>query len=519
VTGVRSFIRGWPIAGLACALIALGGCQLAPHYSPPRYSLPETYQGSGFFTVAHPRDTLPRGPWWEAFGDPLLNKLEQQLDSENPSLAAYAEQYTQARDLAAIARSRLYPQVSANAGASKNKESQNALFRFPNAVVPLIEPQTQFGAGATWEPDFWSELRNATRQQERLAQSSAALVASARLSLEGQLANDYIALRGFDAQDAYYREAVANYQTSVRITTLRLGQKIGSGLDVARSESLLASTQALEKATLASRAVLQHAIAVLVDANPSTFVIPEDARMQVTAPATPFGAPSQLLERRPDIASAERQMAAANAGIGVARAAFYPNVTISATGGFEDTGVFALATVPNTLWSVGASVTEPIFEGGLRRAQLQQSWSLYAQTRDNYRATVLAAFQEVEDGLALTALFQTQVQYQQRSAAEATRAENLALQLYVGGLTSYVDVVVAQDTALVASITEIQDQVGRLQASVNLILALGGGWNAADLPTEKGVQPFAPLDLTANRRPPRPDGTGNGPKEASTPPP
>jgi NodT family efflux transporter outer membrane factor (OMF) lipoprotein len=516
--GERPHIRGRPVASAACALIALSGCQLAPHYTPPHYSLPETYQGSGLFKVAHPRDTLPRGPWWEAFGDPLLNKLEQQLESENPNLAAYAEQYTQARDLAAIARSRLYPQISANAGVSKNRESQNALFRIPNAQVPLIEPESLFGAGATWEPDFWSQLRNATRQQERLAQSSAALVANARLSLEGQLANYYIALRGLDEQDAIYRAAVANYQTAVQITTLRLGGRIGSGLDVARAQSQLASTQALQSYTLAARAVLQHAIAVLVGVNPSTFVIPEVAQMQFTAPVIPFGAPSQLLERRPDIASAERQMAAANAGIGVARAAFYPNFTISAMGGFEDTGFYDLATLPNTFWSVGASVVEPIFEGGLRRAQLQQSWSLYAQTRDNYRATVLAAFQEVEDGLAQTALFQTQVQYQQGSVTEAVRAQNLTLQLYIGGLTTYLDVVVAQETALVASITAAQDMVGRLQASVNLILALGGGWNVSDLPTEKGVQPFAPLDLTANRRPPRPDGTGNGPKEASTPP-
>jgi outer membrane protein, multidrug efflux system len=515
--GARPFIRGRSIACAACALIALGGCQLAPPYSPPHESLPESYQGSGLFTIAHPSDTLPRGPWWDGFGDPLLNKLERQLDSENPSLAAFAEQYTQARDLAAIARSRLYPQVSASAGLSENKESKNQLFRSPNSTAPLIEPDGLVEAGATWEPDFWSRLRNATRQQERLAQSSAALVASARLSLEGELANDYIALRGFDAQDTIYRQAVANYQTAVRITTLRLGDKIGSGLDVARSQSQLASTQALEAATLAARAVLQHAIAVLAGANPSTFVIPEDDRMAFTAPVTPFGIPSQLLERRPDIASAERQMAAANAGIGVARAAFYPDITISATGGFEDAG-FNPASVADSLWSVGAGAVLPLFEGGLRRAQLQQSWSLYAQTRDNYRATVLSAFQEVEDGLAQTALLQRQTQFQQGSVAEATRAQNLSLQLYVGGLTSYVDVVVAQETALVAGITATQDQVARLQASVNLILALGGGWNAADLPTEGGVQPFNPLDLTANPRHPRPDGTGNGPCEASTPP-
>ncbi|MDB5478959.1 MAG: hypothetical protein JWO83_12 [Caulobacteraceae bacterium] len=515
--GARSRIGGRPAACAVCALVVLSGCQLAPAYHPPHYVVPEHYQGSGLFAIAHPGDALPRGPWWEGFDDPLLNKLERQLESENPDLAALSEQYTQARDLAAVARSGLFPQVSANAGLSYNKQSKNRLFRNPNSTVPLVEPGNQIEAGATWEPDFWGRIRNGVLQQKRLAQSSAATVASARLSLEGELADDYIALRGLDAQDAIYRATVANYQNSVQITQLRLRGRIGSGLDVARARSQLAAAQASQSAALAARAVMQHAIAVLVGANASAFVIPVDERMKFTVPVVPTGLPSQLLERRPDIAGAERQMASANAGIGVARAAFYPDITISAMGGFQDTG-FDLASLPNSLWSIGASAVLPIFEGGLRRAELQRSWSQYAQARDTYRATVLSAFQEVEDGLAQTSLLQMQSQSQQEALAEAARAQSLALQLYVGGLTSYVDVVVAQENSLVAGIAATQAQVGRLQATVNLIRALGGGWNVADLPTENGVLPFNPAPFMGSGRQPRPDGTGVGASEASTPP-
>ena len=499
------------------ALAALSGCSLAPPYHPPHYVVPDSYQGAGPFVVGRPGDALPRGAWWEGFDDPLLNRLEQQLEAENPDLAALAEQYTQARDLAAVARAGLYPQLSASAGLSYNKSSKHRLFRSPTSTAPLIQPGNQIEAGATWEPDFWGRIRSGVTQQKRLAQSSAAAVASARLSLEGELADDYIALRGLDAQGAIYRATVANYQTSVQITQQRLRAKIGAGLDVARSRSQLAATEASQSSALAARAVMQHAIAVLVGANASAFVIPVDERMKFTTPAVPIGVPSLLLERRPDIAGAERQMAAANAAIGVARAAFYPDITISAMGGFQDTG-FDLASLPNSLWSIGASAVVPLFEGGLRRAELQRSWSQYAQARDTYRATVLSAFQEVEDGLAQTALLQVQSQAQEEAHAQAARAQGLSVQLYVGGLTSYVDVVVAQEAALVAAIAATQAQVGRLQATVDLIRALGGGWNVSDLPTEDRVLPFSPAPFAGTQRQPRPDGTGEGAKEASTPP-
>jgi NodT family efflux transporter outer membrane factor (OMF) lipoprotein len=297
----------------------------------------------------------------------------------------------------------------------------------------------------------------------------------------------------------------------------RLQGRIGAALDVARARSQLNSTQALQNGAVGNRAVLQHAIAVLVNVNPSSFSIPEAAVDRLTAPAVPVGVPSSLLQRRPDIAGAERQMASANAEIGVSRAAFYPNVTLSATAGFEAAG-FGLASLSNSLWMVGASAVMPLFEGGLRRAELQRSWSQYAQTRDNYRAIVLSAFQEVEDGLALTANLQAQLQQQTQAVTEAGKAQTLTLQLYVGGLTNYLDVVVAQQTELTALTVEVQVEVSRLQASVGLIRALGGGWSTTELPTEDEVLPFGPLDIAGSDRRPRPDGTEAGVEEASRPP-
>lgn len=497
------------VLAIGAVIAGLGGCDLAPLYSPPKYVLPASWRGQEPFTRAAPRDTLPRGPWWEMFGDTQLNQLEQQLVEQNPTLAAVYEQYVQARDNAEIARSGLYPQLTANGQLSYEKESQNTPFTPSNANRITTAPNNIVEAGATWQPDFWDRIRNTERMQARLAQSQAALVANARLSLQTQLADAYFALRGYDVQIAVYRAAVANYTTSVKITKLRLQGAIAAGLDVARSEAQLASTQALQSATLASRAVVEHSIAVLVGANPSTFSVPLQERWNLVNPALPTGMPSQLLERRPDIASAERQMAAANASIGVTRAAFYPSITISATGGFQDTG-FNLASLPNSLWSIGATAVLPLFEGGLRRAELQQSWSQFAQTRDNYRSTVLTTFQQVEDGLSLYSSLESQSQSQSRAVTAANRAMKLTEQLYVGGIDVYLDVVVAQETALLAEIAAAQARTAQLQAIANLVAATGGGWNSSNLPTERGVLPFEPLDVIQFDRQPNPDGTGLG---------
>ncbi len=492
-------MKGWCTALSVAGILA--GCDLAPVYDPPHTLLPDSYQGSGAFRVAQPEVALsPRGDWWTLFGDEQLNRLEEQLVRENPNLEAAAEVYTQARDLAAEAQSRFYPQIGVQALVSDNRESAHHLFSSFNQ--PRQEGSNVIAGTASWEPDFWGAIRNSAHAQKRLAQASAADLATARLSLEAELANDYIAVRGYDAELEVLRESIVAYQKAVEVARLRSQGKIASGLDLARARSQLDSAQAEETETKLQRDLMQHAIAVLVNAMPSAFSIAPVNAFTLTPPAVPAGVPSQLLERRPDVASAERQMAAANAEIGVSRAAFYPNITLSAGAGFED-DAFNLLSLPNSLWSVGAGAMLPLFEGGLRRAELQRSWSQYAQTRDGYRSTVLASFQEVEDGLSLTQRLATEVVQQREASDQAAQALSISTMLYEDGLDNYLSVAVAQVTALAAQTAEVQLLSRQMQASVSLIRALGGGWTVQSLPTERQTLPFGPLDYSLAGRTPQ----------------
>jgi NodT family efflux transporter outer membrane factor (OMF) lipoprotein len=486
------------VASLGLGLLA--GCDLAPVYDPPHFILPESYQGSRPFGVAHPDAALsPRGDWWTLFGDEQLNQLEEQLGRANPTLAAAADAYAEARSLAGEAQSALSPQVSANAGTSENKESVNHLFRSTTSGAPIREASNQIGVAASWEPDFWYALRNSAHAQKRLAQASAADLATARLSLQAELANDYVAVRGLDAQLEVLRQSIASYQAAVEVARLRTRGEIASGLDLARALSQLDSAQAQETETRLQRDLLQHAAAVLIGAMPSTFSIAPTREFRLIPPPLPAGVPSELLQRRPDIASAERQMAAANAAIGVSRAAFYPNVTFNLLGGFEDSG-FNLLSLPNSFWSVGAGAVLPLFDAGLRRAQLRRSWAQYAQTRDGYRATVLAAFQDLEDGLSRTQRLATEDTQELEASDQAAQALSISTMLYKDGLDNYLSVSVAQVQALAAQLTEVQIRIRQIQAAVSLIRALGGGWTVQALPDEKQTLAFGPLDYGPSAR-------------------
>jgi outer membrane protein, multidrug efflux system len=480
------------IASLGAGL--LSGCDLAPVYDPPHFLLPDSYQGSGPFRVAHPEDVLsPRGDWWTLLGDPQLNQLEEQLGRANPTLQAAAEGYTQARNLAAEAQSALSPQVSTQALLSENKQSAHRLFRNSSSSGPSEEASNEFGAVASWEPDFWHAIRNSAHAQKRLAQASAADLATARLSLQAELANDYIAVRGLDAELEVLRQSIVAYQKAVEVARLRSEGQIASGLDLARALSELDSAQAQESETALQRDLMQHAVAVLVGAMPSTFSIAPIGALRLIPPQLPPGVPSELLQRRPDIASAERQMASANASIGVSRAAYYPHVTFGGTAGFQDSA-FNLLSLPNSLWSVGAGAMLPLIDGGLRRAQLRRSWSQYAQMRDNYRATVLAAFQEVEDGLSLTQRLATEATQQREASDQAAQALSISTMLYEDGLDNYLSVSVAQVQALSAQTAEVQVRVRQMQAAVSLIRALGGGWTERALPNEQQTLQFGAAD-------------------------
>jgi NodT family efflux transporter outer membrane factor (OMF) lipoprotein len=483
---------------LAVGVPLLSGCNLAPRYDPPHFVLPESYQGSEPFRPAHPQAAATlRGDWWTLFGDTELDRLEEELARANPTLQAAAEAYTQARDLGAEAQSALYPQVGLEATASNNGQSEHRLFR-SGTTGRNVESSYVVAATASWEPDFWDAVRNGAHQQKRLAQASAADLADARLSLQAELANDFVALRGIDAELIVLRQSIVAYQKAVEVTRLRLTGKIASGLDLARASSQLSSAEAQETDTLLQRDLMQHAIAVLVGAIPSRFSIAPAEEFRLNAPQIPAGIPSELLERRPDIASAERQMAAANASIGISRAAFYPHVTFSATGGFQGNS-FNLFNIANSLWSVGAGAVLPLFEGGLRRAELERSSSAYAQTRDNYRASVLQAFQEVADGLSLTQRLEIEVEQQHEASQQAGEALHIATLLYNDGLDNYLSVSVAQVQDLTALTTEVQVRTREIQASIALIRALGGGWAVNRLPTEEQTLPFGPFGQSVAR--------------------
>ncbi|MDB6104657.1 MAG: oprM 5, partial [Gammaproteobacteria bacterium] len=397
------------------------------------------------------------------------------------------------------AQSALSPHVDASAGVSENKGSVHRLFRSPTSSAPIRESSNQIGVAASWEPDFWHALRNSAHAQKRLAQASAADVATARLSLQAELANDYVAVRGLDAQLEVLRQSIASYQAAAEVARLRTRGEIASGLDLARALSQVDSAQAQETETRLQRDLMQHAVAVLIGQMPSTFSIAPISEFRLTPPQLPAGVPSELLQRRPDIAGAERQMAAANASIGVSRAAFYPNVTFNLTGGFQDSG-FNLLSLPNSLWSVGAGAVMPLFDAGLRRAQLRNSWAQYAQTRDSYRATVLAAFQEVEDGLSQTQRLATEDTQEHEASGQAAQALSISTMLYKDGLDNYLSVSVAQVQALDAQLTEVRIRIRQAQAAVSLIRALGGGWRVQGLPDEKQTLQFTESDYGVSKK-------------------
>ena len=493
---MRYFKASRRLAGatLLSLLVPLAGCSLAPPYETPPMLLPASYKGTGPFGLANPEAQLEQGDWWKMFGDDELDRLEASLNTVNPDLQAAEETYTQARDIVGEARSQLFPQLSAQTFATQNRQSENRLFR-AGGSGPNVEGSVGYGAALSWEPDFWGEIRNRTNYARFNAQATAAMVASARLSLEVELANDYMALRALDSEHAVYTKTLGYYSDALKITQLRYSGKIAAGMDVERAQDQLSTAQAADTDIEAQRTVLEHAIAVLAGVNPSTFSVPPEDLARLTVPVIPAGVPSALLQRRPDIAQSERRMAAENAAIGIARAAFYPNIQLSADGGFENSAFGGLGSLSNSLWSIGASGVLPLFEGGLRRAEEQQSRSAFAQAGDNYRSTVLQAFREVEDQLVLTNKLASEYDQQQEALTSALKVQDLALRLYTNGLDNYLNVTVAQGAALSSELASVQVKRRQLQATVGLIGAVGGGWSTADQPTPEQTVPFNPLAL------------------------
>lgn len=482
--------------GLA-AMLSLSGCNLAPDYKPPQFIVPDSWTGQQPFAKATPADMQIPSDWWTIFHDSELDDLERRAIAENADLQAAAERFTQARSLVMRARADLLPHFGLAFGASDNKQSADSLFRYKGAITQTDE---FYGGLASWEPDFWSEIRNQVRMGKYAAQQKAADFVAARLSLESELAIDYIALRGYDAQDAIYRKAISYYERAVDMTHTQLVNQAAPRLDLARAQNRLYVTQAQELDLRAQREVTEHAIAILTNTAPESFHIAPQDSFAIHNVDVPAGVPSDLLQRRPDIASAERVMAQANASIGVARAAFYPHISLNANGGFHANG-FDLANLANSMWSYGATASMPIFEGGLRRAALQYSWSAYRETRDDYRSSVLSAFREVEDALSRTRLLRQEDTRLKQAVGTAADMQDMTMTLYKGGLSDYLSAIVAQEAALDARISEVQVATRAVQATVGLIRAMGGGWNAALLPTPDQTMTFDVLQYDHLRYP------------------
>jgi NodT family efflux transporter outer membrane factor (OMF) lipoprotein len=472
---------------------------VAPPYDPPHYVVPASWHGASPFIEAKPSDGELRPDWWKLFDDPVLDRLEQQAMAANPDLQAAAERFIQARDEMMKARSRRIPQVGLGLGASDNRQSENTLFRPPN--IPTQESSVSIGGIASWEPDFWSAIRNATRVELYRAEERAADYGLARLSLQAEIAADYFTLRSYDAQAAIYAQSIALYNQSLDIVKTQYAGAIASALDVARVESLLFSTETQLAQIQGQRQVTEHAIAILVNMAPAGFTIKPVDDLRVANFTIPQSIPSTLLERRPDIAGMERQMAQANRAIGIARAAFYPNVTFRAGGGYEDDG-FNLIKLANSFWSYGSTVSLPVFQGGFRRAQLQQSWSAYRETEDRYRSTVLNAFREVENNLSLTNQLTLAANRQDAAVGATLKTQNLTTELYQGGLASSLELIYAQVQTLTARIDAVRIKADLLRSSVALIRALGGGWNRKQLPADEEIQPFGTFQYVNLDKPP-----------------
>ncbi|MBX3330697.1 MAG: efflux transporter outer membrane subunit [Nitrospira sp.] len=461
---------------------------LAPKYEPPQYVVPDSWHGSSPFVEAKPADGALRPDWWKLYNDPVLDKLIEQAVDANPDLHAAAERFVQARDMMMKARAQYFPQAGIGFGGSHNRQSDHRLFRPEAEGVHTQEATMELKGLASWEPDFWSALRNAAQAEVYRAEESAAEYGLARLSLQAEVAANYFTLRGFDAQLAIYKQSIDLYRNTLNVVSTQFAGKIASALDVARIESLLFSTETRLARIEGQRQVAEQAIAVLVNLTPDSFRVEPVDELLVAKFAIPKSLPSTLLERRPDVAMMERRMAQANRTIGIARAAFFPNVAFRVGGGFEDG--YSLIKLANSFWSYGSEVSLPIFQSGYRRAQLQQAWSAYRETEDLYRSTVLKAFREVANNLTLTNRLTVAGERQDAAVGANFKTQTLTMQLYKGGLANSLEVIFSQLGTLEARITSVEIKTELLKSSVDLIRAFGGGWNRGQLPSDDEIQPF-----------------------------
>ena len=498
---------------LAAAFLLTMGCTVGPKYVRPPVQTPPAYKEmpvaaakeSEPWRMSQPRDGTNRGKWWKVFNDPQLDELEEKASSSNQEIIAAADNFLAARALVREARSQYFPTVTTNPSILNSRPSlgQFGGLRAGSSMgaALTVKPYTDYSLpfDASWEPDFWGRIRSSVRSNVYAAQATAADLENVRLSVQAELAADCYELRAQDSLKEVLDSTVNAYQDALNLTRAQYKAGLGSEEAVAQAEAQLKAAQAQDTDLGIMRAQYEHAIAVLVGEPASTFSLPAQSH-PTNPPNIPAGVPSELLERRPDIAEAERSMAQANAQIGVAKTAYFPAILLSATGGFGNSSVSNWFTWPSRFWSAGPSLAETIFDAGLRRATVEQYRASYDATVANYRQTVLTAFQQVEDNLASLRILSQDIEQQDGAVGAAARSLHEATVRYKAGLDSYLNVISAQTVLLNDQQTAVNFHMQQMVASVQLIKALGGGWDSAQLPspnqlkTKMGRNPGYPDD-------------------------
>jgi outer membrane protein, multidrug efflux system len=466
---------------LVLCLFILSACKVGPNYHRPNAPLANAWKEQAPWRTASPQDSIPKGAWWTIFGDDELSRYEANSIKANQTIEVARNQLEQARASARITQAGLLPQIAAGFTAQRARTSANQPTVSGNPLAGAITQNTfTIPFNVSWEADVFGGLRRSAESSNALYQSSAAALENVRLVVTSDLAVDYFSLRELDAEIAVVNSAVEYQAKALQLVQNRHAGGVASGLDVAQQETQLNATKTQARLLLRQRAQFEHAIAALVGVPASSFSIAARP-LNVVPPAVPLGVPSDVLERRPDVAQSERQMAAQNAQIGVARSAYFPSIGLSGGSGFDSRSITSLVSSPSVFWALGANVAEAVLSGGRRKAQVDFATSAYGASVAGYRQSVLNAFQEVEDGISGLNVLSQAAESQQLAVDAAQRALKIANDRYVGGLVTYLDVVTAEQILLDNQRLATQILGQRLVTSVSLVKALGGGWDAASL--------------------------------------
>jgi len=461
-------------------LLAAVSCAVGPRYSRPTAPVPPAYKETGAWKQAQPSEQALGGNWWTIFSDPQLNALEQQVNVSNQNLKAAEAQFRQARAQLRYYRADYYPTITGGASASRAHTSEN---RQPHSTTLAGRTFTDLMLPVTlsYQADVWGRVRKTVEASREQAQASAADLAAVNLAMHADLALDYFQARSLDAEEQLLNSTVADYQRALQLAQNRYQGGLASGLDVQQAQAQLDATRAQAIDVGVLRAQYEHAVATLVGTPAPSFTLPP-LPLSTPPPSIPLGLPSELLERRPDIAEAERRVAAANAQVGIATSAYYPVINLAASAGFESGTITTLVSGPSLFWSAGPAAAATLFDIGRRRALSEEARAAYDQTVANYRETVLTGFQQVEDELNAISLLEQEAQVQGEAVAAAQKALATATNRYKGGVTSYLEVITAQNVSLTNEVAAVNILGRRMAATVLLIQALGGGWNASNLP-------------------------------------